>query len=195
MKFISSIRYAMLLAAAVLLWTATVHVQSEGIRLTNPRPRTDLRICPGTCARFRSRDPPTWTSSSRTSRPRGHWARRCSGTCRWAATASRRARAAISAPAPTRARRTRSVPALKHRAGGRLRRTRLAAVPTRSCADRLSADRLAIPGVRGALDRRPTATMPCHLRACIILAYGPIRRASALVRVNTAASSRATRRR
>ena len=46
MKFMSSIRYLMLLAAAVLLGTATVHVQS-GIRLTDPRPKSDLENLPG----------------------------------------------------------------------------------------------------------------------------------------------------
>ena len=48
MKFVRnlSIRHTALLTAAVLLWTTTVHVQS-GIRLTNPRPQTDLENLPG----------------------------------------------------------------------------------------------------------------------------------------------------
>ena len=39
-------RIVLVLAAVVLLWTATVHVQTE-IRLTDPRPRTDLENLPG----------------------------------------------------------------------------------------------------------------------------------------------------
>ena len=60
------------------------------------------------CRRCRSPGRRTSPTTSATRRPPGSSARRCSGTCRWAATACRRARPATSAPAPTPGRRTRS---------------------------------------------------------------------------------------